>query len=326
MKMKQIAKKLMALTLGAVFFLSFGALGVSALEVPGGVTEVSIPISIAASGAIAGGEIEFSQTSGLKYVRFVPAAGVENKIETNVAGKSYVGFFAESNNYSPKDGKVAVGNLVFGYSGSAPESITFSEVRVHTKTAEGVDSKTTKSNQVVTLTRAAADTGTSTDPGKSGESGDPGDGSGGGKSGVDSNSNNNNNSGDPNENGGAVETPGITLPADGNGGNTENNIVVTAAATGGNAAEEAATAEAGEAAAGAANSGASSGANGGTGSDGGQVADNPVPLASADAGGTTGFPAWLWAIVIAIAAAIVIFFLYFFYYKKRQKKEAVSQS
>jgi hypothetical protein len=162
---KRIKTLFIAFVAVALTLLSAGA--VSAVEVPTGTVQVSIPVTISTSAPIAGGEIEFSASAGLKYIKFVPAAGIQNSIDTKQAGKYYVGFFSSENKYVPKDGRIALGNILFTYEGSASESVAFSEIRLHTKNAsaateaESVDSRVIKPNTIVNVTRATASGNTS---------------------------------------------------------------------------------------------------------------------------------------------------------------------
>ncbi|MDR1796824.1 MAG: hypothetical protein LBR44_05170 [Clostridiales Family XIII bacterium] len=131
-----------------------------AVEAPSGASTVSIPVTVPAAGAIAGAEIEYSASPGLAYVRFEPAENLENKTETAIGDKRYVGCFSTDNRYVPENGAVHFGNLVFTYSGDAPESILFSEVRVHTVSGEGdslrVDTVKSNPDTLVKITRKAA--------------------------------------------------------------------------------------------------------------------------------------------------------------------------
>jgi hypothetical protein len=161
-----------------------------AAEVPAGVTEVKIPLALESASAIAGVEIAFKQSSGLEYVRFEPASGAENLVNSTAGGTTWVGFFSATNKYQPAGGTLSFGNLVFRYGGGAPENVTIAETRLHSLTGAGSDVKSVRSkpNTVIPVTRKASGStggndGTTvvpTQPSGGGDSGGSGGGSGGG--------------------------------------------------------------------------------------------------------------------------------------------------
>jgi hypothetical protein len=186
-----IHKKRAAALLIALFAVSFALLpgAVSAVEVPAETTQVSIPVTISASAPIAGGEIEFSSSGGLTYTGFAPATGLENKIETAKGGKNYIGFFSAENKYVPVEGHITLGRLIFTYGGDNPESISFSEIRLHTRNGsevreQSVDSKIIKPNTLVNITRAASNAGGENGSGNGGAGGGPSTGVGRGNASV----------------------------------------------------------------------------------------------------------------------------------------------
>jgi hypothetical protein len=281
---EHIKRIVVAQVLCLTLALTFGTIGASAIDVPVNVTEISIPIALSANSAIAGGEIGFSQTSGLKYVRFVPASGIDNTVGTTVSGTSYIGFFSADNKYRPANGRITLGNLVFGYSGVAPEAITFSEIKIHTQSVSGVDSKTLKPNTVVNITRQTASGNV------------PNDNSG-------SEPSESNPTGNPPANVGT-----ITLPTD-EATAANGQTVTVQAGEQEDVAAESATEDSETQLSQTANSG------GDTDSDSGTLAENPTPLAP---NGGAGNPyLWLWAIPAAAIAALIILLLY----RKRRKKQ-----
>jgi hypothetical protein len=128
-----------------------------AAEVPEGVTEVKIPLAIEAGteSAIAGAEIAFTQSGGLEYVRFEPAGGAENPVESASGGNRWVGFFSAANKYGISDGSLEFGSLVFRYGGSAPENVTIAETRLHSLTGVGSEVRSVRGRPgtVIPVTR-----------------------------------------------------------------------------------------------------------------------------------------------------------------------------
>jgi hypothetical protein len=285
MKHKQ---RIIRIALTLILALIFGASGASALEAPVGVTEVSIPVSLSVGGAIAGGEIAFNESSGLEYLRFVPASGIENKVETTLSGAHYVGFFADDNDYAPKDGKVALGNLVFKYSGTDPEKITFSEIRLHTKNGADVDTEVLKTSTIVNISRQSG--------GGGGNENNDDNGSG--------NQNGNGSEGTGTENAGSGTSRGSSASS-GNGeessGSTVNSEAVTLPG------ENADGVDAGS------NDAADGIDRSGKAEDG--IKDRPVPLSNAGA----DLSPWLWLLLIPAAALAIGLLLLL--YKRRKKKE-----
>jgi hypothetical protein len=138
--------------------MAFGAKAAVALEVPADAQEVRVPVTLTTNTAIAGGEVELTMTEGLTFVDFLPASGINNKMQTQVSGKQYVGFFAADNQYAPVNGTILIGHVVFAYTGTEPQEVYFSEVRLHTKvTAEKVDSSIYNPNTTVRITRPATE-------------------------------------------------------------------------------------------------------------------------------------------------------------------------
>jgi hypothetical protein len=166
--------------------LCLSAVPAWAQEVPPGTTTVRVPVVLPAESAIAGGEIGFTQTGGLEYKKFIPAAGVQNPVKATVEGVTYVGFFSADNDYQPTDGGVVMGALEFSYAGDGAEQIVLQEMRLHTKAADNVDTQTLTPGTVYSVTRASL-TGNPGDGGDSG-AGPGGSGAGGGGSGENDSS------------------------------------------------------------------------------------------------------------------------------------------
>jgi hypothetical protein len=285
MKIRHIKRVLIVQLIFAVSVMTFGALGASALDVPAGVTEVSIPVSLSTSSAIAGGEIEFSSTTEVKYARFVPASGIENNIEKTVSGKTHIGFFSSDNKFKPSDGKIAVGNIVFGYAGNDPGKITFSEIDIYTKNASGLDTKTLKPNSVVNVNRqstvGSAVPGTEQQPG-----GVAGDGSG--------------------------TIAEVILPAD------DASLEALQLANANAEAEAAALAEA-EA---AAEVDAAIGTGSGGGSSNNSISDGQTPLA--DGGAVNTQSPWFWAFIATAAVLVALILVFFYKQRKTGEKNSVT--
>jgi hypothetical protein len=137
----------------------------SAVEVGSDVSEVRIPLVFTTNGdAVAGAEIEFSYTGGLEYVGYQPTSDAENQVGTQIGDKTYAGFFSATNRYTPTNGSLAFGSLVFHYTGSQPESVTVSEVKLHKRSDTGVSTLSTTSAFDIPVTRATTNPG-NTDPG-----------------------------------------------------------------------------------------------------------------------------------------------------------------
>jgi hypothetical protein len=248
---------------------------------------------LSASADIAGGEIEFSQTSGLKYLKYVPASGIDNKLETSVQGKYYVGFFAIDNKYKPVCGSVSVGNLVFGYSGSAPEKITVREIKLHTKTDAGVDSKVVKSNTVINITRKPASDNTGNN------------GSGNGNTGT-------NGSGNNTGAGTSDNIPVVTLSSDEESSSETVDIQVSNVPAADSATSENAT------------TGLSSKSAKADSADNAKIGSNNTPLSSGEGSALSDVPTWLWIVIAVVVVALVGTLLFLLFKRRKKNKEKVS--
>jgi hypothetical protein len=95
-------------------------------------TEVKIPVTIALSKSIAGVQFEFKPGNGLEYVSFEKSDAVKSAtvISTVKDGNTYVGLMSANNNYTPTNGALSVGYLVFSWSGASGQSVTMTEVKL----------------------------------------------------------------------------------------------------------------------------------------------------------------------------------------------------
>jgi hypothetical protein len=233
---------------------------------------------------------------------------LENKVETKVSGKNYVGFFSDTNKYNPTNGTIAMGTLYLKYTGSAKERVTFSEVRVHTVSGTNdVTSKIVSKNTEVEVTRAkGGNPGNPGDPNNPGNPGNPGDGSGDGGAGGDGSGNSGTGSGGSG-NSGTGSGSGGSGTSQGTGTTAAQAVVLTTE-------ETPAVAGTGETVPANADKGGQQGTEGAsanTGSDIAEMGDEGVPLAGTadgDAGAATlgGIPVWLIGVLAAIAAAVII--------------------
>jgi hypothetical protein len=142
-----------------------------------GVTEVSIPIVlVTGSQAIAGAELEFSFSSGLEYVRYQPATGLENPVFNSLGANHYVGFFSLDNKYVPTNERLSFGALVFSYTGAQAQSVSVTEISLHTKTGSGAATEVTtqKTTKAITIPVTRIATGAGDDGSGSGANGSAG--------------------------------------------------------------------------------------------------------------------------------------------------------
>ncbi|MDR1183724.1 MAG: hypothetical protein LBK67_02885 [Coriobacteriales bacterium] len=284
--------------------LLFGMASMSAygLEVPRDVQEVHIPVTLPADTPIAGGEVEFSQSTGLTYLRFEPAGGIHNPVRATVEDKTYVGFFSADNEYQPTAGNLLMGDLVFRYTGDAAEQVTLSKMKLHTKVSSdsgvSVDTEIVNPGTVIPVSRLN-DSGSG-----GGGNGDPGDtgGSGG--------------------NGGSSNTGGSANAGTGNTGGTGG----TGTGTGGTVGSGGTVVDATNTPSGSsgANNATNSSGSQGAGTDGGAtgIEDSTTPLAgpiAADLDEQT-LPLWLiWFLAAFIFIMLTLFLLFWF---KRRQREA----
>jgi hypothetical protein len=112
-------------------------------------------LALESESVVAGVEIAFKQSDGLEYLRFEPAAGVENPIKAAAKGNTWVGFFSATNKYRPAGGVLNFGALVFRYTGNSAEQVTIAETRLHSLTGAGsaVESVRGKPGTVIPVTR-----------------------------------------------------------------------------------------------------------------------------------------------------------------------------
>jgi hypothetical protein len=92
--------------------------------------QVSIPVTISLSSAIAGAQFEFKPTAGLEFASFERSAAVmpSTPVQAEKNGNTNVGFFTGSNSFAPTGGALNAGNLVFSWSGASGQSVTMSKV------------------------------------------------------------------------------------------------------------------------------------------------------------------------------------------------------
>jgi hypothetical protein len=263
----------------------------SALEVPEGVQEVHVPITLPVSEAIAGGEIEFNQSEGLVYLRFEPASGVKNPVKATVDDKTYVGFFSSGNEFKPVDGALSMGDLVFRYTGNASEQITLSMIKLHTKvdTGTGVDTQVVNPNTIIPISRASSN-------------------SGGGDNGGDNGGGGNNNGGGGTNNNGGTNNGGTNT----NNGSGTNN-------TGGSAVVDATNTDTGT-------SGVSPGGTSvpqGNDSPATNIDDVVTPLAPiVNEGSNRTTALWLGLLLALLSALLLSFLIFLFWRRRRQTEEA----
>lgn len=280
------------LAMGLVLMLAMGTGSVSGLEIPVGTTRVSVPVTLSADAPFAGVEIEFQATDGLAYEGF-SAGNVENKVDVEVGGKRYFGFFSTTNRYTPNQGVVAVGNLVFTYSGNAPQSVTLKEVRLHRRTdSGGIQSVSYDPGTIISVTRS--------DPGPA----PPADGGSNTENGGTDSGNNNQDSGAP------VNNPGNGNAATGSGQGGSGRGTSNTGAAGGSSAV---SAPAGQPELDAAlasddeNRAETESSKAETPDGNQEIAEADVPLSSSSAS-----TLWIWFVVAAAAivgSGLVIFFV-----------------
>jgi hypothetical protein len=289
-----------AVSLCLVLGLLFGTVGMSAygLEVPKDVQEVHIPVTLPADTPIAGGEVEFSQSSGLTYLRFEPAGGIHNPVRATVEDKTYVGFFSADNEYQPIAGNLLMGDLVFSYTGDATEQVTLSKIKLHTKVSTdsgvSVDTEVVNPGTIIPVSRPNG--------GGSGGGGNE-DSGGGGGSGNGGNSGNTSNSGNTGNTGGLSNTGTGGIAGTGAGG-----AVVDAANT----------------PSGTTGTGSSSGSRDvGAGDNGGTAIENSTtPLAGPIANNLDEQTLPLWLIWFLAAFIFVMLVLFMLVWLKRRQQEA----
>jgi hypothetical protein len=283
--------------------LLFGMAGMSAygLEVPKDAQEVHIPVTLPADTPIAGGEVEFSQSAGLTYLRFEPASGIRNPVRATVEDKTYVGFFSADNEYQPSAGNLLMGNLVFSYTGDSAEQVTLSKMKLHTKVSTdsgvSVDTEVVNPGTIIPVSRP--------NDGGSGNGGNDGSGGSGGSDNNGNNGNAGNTGGSGSAGTGPAGTGGIV------GAGTGGAVVVDATGTPIDSSGSAGT------------GGASGSQNAGAG-DGGEagIENSVTPLAGPIAANLDEqtLPLWLiWFLSAFIFVMIVLFVLFWF---KRRRKEA----
>jgi hypothetical protein len=314
MEKKECVMKVKDLFRGAVaalclaFGLLFGTVGMSAygLEVPKDVQEVHIPVTLPVDAAIAGGEIEFSQSAGLTYLRFEPAVGVHNPVKATVEDKTYVGFFSSDNVYQPSAGNLLMGDLVFGYTGDIAEQVTLSKIKLHTKIDTGsgaaVDTQVIDPGTVIPVSRL----------GDSDNGGNGNDDPGGGDNGNDNNGGGTNNGGTSGVNAGGSGGSGSggTNAAQGAAGTAVADAAGTPSGTSGNAGTD----------------GSSGSQNAGIGSV--DIGDITAPLAGPITPGLAeqALPLWLIWLLAAFIAVILILFLLFWFRRRQQGAQTTEES
>ena len=94
--------------------------------------EVRVPITLEVPHAIAGAEFEIECTAGLKLISLeksetIATAYTTPKVEKN--GKTYFGFYQESNDYEPGNGVLDIGFLVFEHSEEPGQYILVTEAK-----------------------------------------------------------------------------------------------------------------------------------------------------------------------------------------------------
>jgi hypothetical protein len=271
-----------------------------AQEVPVGVTTVRVPVVLPADAAIAGAEIGFTQTSGLEYVGFIPASGVQNPVKATVGETNYVGFFSADNQYQPVGGGLVMGELEFIYEGSTAEEVVLRELRLHTKVSEGVTTQALNPGTIYPVTRASGGTEGGSGAGGGGAGGAGGSGSGGGSGGSGSGA------------------------GSGSGGSSWNGWGTVADNDGGTLTDENGTVVAGSA------SDASGTLGGNTGSDGLAIApddtgdtvigDAVSPLAAGPLDGIIQPTVW-WLLIALGALALLVLFIVFWRRRRGDTKK-----
>jgi hypothetical protein len=334
----------MVLALCLSIGLLLGTAGMSAygLEVPEGVQEARIPVTLPVEAPIAGGEVEFSQTTGLQYLGFEPANGIKNPVKASVEGKNYVGFFSADNEYQPATNGLLMGNLVFRYTGDAAEQVTLSKIKLHTKV--DTDAGTRVSTQVVNpgtvipVNRPSDGTGGEgsggegegggTGGGEGNGGGGTGGGEGGGGTGGGSNNgggsagggtNNGGGTGGAGTGGGGTGTGGA---AGGGGGGTGGTGTGTGAVVDATGAPSGSTGTDTTGSTGSTGSPGSTGGPSGTGGVG--IEDAAVPLVAPVVNGQA-FPLWLMWVLAAFALLILALLALFLFKRRRQEEEAIEE-
>lgn len=299
------AVHLVLLQICAIFtLLCLGATVAFAQEVPIGTTTVRISVVLPIEAAIAGGEVGFTQTSGLQYTRFIPATGVQNPVKATVGDTTYVGFFSADNRYEPATGGFVMGDLEFSYGGDSPEQVTLQEMSLHTKVGDGVDTRTLSPSTTYSVTRASGSSGGNGDGGGSGNNG-----GGNGNSGGGSGTNTGTNSGGSGGGTGQVGTTGA-----GNTTSTGDDAVAELTPD-----RSAATSNTGN----TANGGTTPSGSGNT--SGTDITDTTTPLAPvspASEDTTSTFSLWWIVGGVVLLALVVLAIAIFWRRRQRQQEEA----
>jgi hypothetical protein len=94
--------------------------------------EVRVPITLEVPHAIAGAEFEIECTAGLKLISLEKSETIATAYTTPIVeknGKTYFGFYQESNDYEPGNGVLDIGFLVFEHSEEPGQYILVTEAK-----------------------------------------------------------------------------------------------------------------------------------------------------------------------------------------------------
>ena len=133
------------------------------VTVPAGSTQFRIALACTTTnGDFAGAQFAIRYTSGLVFEGFEIEPSISASMTPSVMkdGKTYMGFFSGSNDLSPVDNTLILGYLVFEYSGSEPQSIEITELKlVRLIDSDNTDSEIFNETYSAVVERAAGAAG-----------------------------------------------------------------------------------------------------------------------------------------------------------------------
>jgi hypothetical protein len=95
--------------------------------------QVRVPLIVEVSYAIAGAEFAFEHSTGLEFVSYEKSSTVSSASTTPVVvknGQTHFGFYNADNRYTPVNGKLDVGYLVFNRSDNDGQLVKLTEIRL----------------------------------------------------------------------------------------------------------------------------------------------------------------------------------------------------
>ncbi|MDR0459822.1 MAG: hypothetical protein LBH62_00030 [Nitrososphaerota archaeon] len=102
--------------------------------------QVHVPLVIDLTYAIAGAQFTFEYSTGLDFVSYEKSSDISSAITTPVVVKSgytSVGFYNTDNQYTPKNGKLDMGYLVFNCLNNGTQKVTLTEIKLVQVTGNG---------------------------------------------------------------------------------------------------------------------------------------------------------------------------------------------